>query len=714
MKRPSTGRILVLLIVAGLVAAALLSGVGHYLTVDTLKARRTELAALLEHRPLLLMAGYFLLYVTMAALSIPGAAVMTLAGGAVFGFLRGVVLVSFASVLGAVVAFLGSRYLFRDWVRHRFERQIAAIDRGVERDGTFYLLFLRLNPIFPYFLVNLAMGLTRIGVLRFALVSQIGMLPATLVYVNAGTQLAHIRTLSDVLSPPLIGSLALLSLFPLIAKFAADALKKRRLYRRWRRPRRFDRNLVVIGAGSGGLVTAFIAAAVRARVTLIEAGSMGGDCLNTGCVPSKALIRSARAAHEVRIADRFGVRAEAPEIDFPKVMGRIRDIIAEIAPADSVERYTELGVDVRRGHARILDPWTVEVDGERLTTRSIVIAAGAEAIIPPLPGIEQAGYLTSDTMWEALAKRSDLPPRIVILGGGPIGVEMAQAFARLGSQVTIVHRGAQILPKEDEDVAAAVALVLAEEGVGLCTRYEAIRVEGKALVVRGEGRTDEIALRFDELIVAVGRRPRLKGYGLEELGIDTDRPLETNGWLETVFPNIYAVGDVVGPYQFTHAASHQAWHAAVNALFGRFKKFRVDYSVLPWVTFTDPEAAHVGHNEASAGKAGIDYEIVRYGLDHLDRAVTESANRGFVKLLVEPGKDRIIGASILGHNAGELIAEVALAMKHRIGLKKLLGTVHAYPTMAEAAKMAAGQWRRAHQPERLLGWVARYHAWRRR
>ena len=478
MKRPSTGRILVLLIVAALIAAALLSGLEHYLTVDTLKARRAELATLLEHRPLLLMSGYYSLYVAMAALSIPGAAVMTLAAGAVFGFLRGVVLVSFASVCGAVIAFLGSRYLFRDWVHKRFGRQIAEIDRGIERDGTFYLLFLRLNPVFPYFLVNLAMGLTRIGVLRFALVSQIGMLPATLVYVNAGTQLAHIRGLSDVLSPQLIGSLVLLSLFPLVAKFFAGWLRKRRLYRRWKRPRRFDRNLIVIGAGSGGLVTAFIAAAVRARVTLIEANRMGGDCLNTGCVPSKALIRSARAAHEVRTAGRFGIEASAPEVDFPKVMERINAIIAEIAPADSVERYTELGVDVRRGHARIVDPWTVEVDGETLTTRSIVIAAGAEPIVPEVPGLD-AGYLTSDTMWESLSKRADLPQRLVILGGGPIGVEMAQAFARLGSQVTIVHRGAQILPKEDEDVAGAVALVLAEEGVGLCTRHEAIRVESE-------------------------------------------------------------------------------------------------------------------------------------------------------------------------------------------------------------------------------------------
>ena len=720
MSRSAYSRAALLALIVAAIALAFSSGVADFLTIDTLKARRSELATMLENRPLAVAGTYFLVYVTVAALSIPGAAVMTLAGGAIFGFLTGLVIVSFASVLGAVLAFLGSRYLFRDWVARRFGRQLDAINRGLERDGIFYLLFIRMNPVFPYFLVNLAMGLTRIGVLKFALVSQIGMLPATIVYVNAGTQIARIRSLSDIASPTLIGSLLLLSLFPLIAKFAADWLRRRRRYRGWRRPLRFDRNLIVIGAGAGGLVTAYIAAAVRAKVTLIEAGAMGGDCLNTGCVPSKSLIRSARLAHEIRHAERFGLEPSAPRIDFPAVMARIRANIGAIAPADSVERYAGLGVDVRTGHARIVDPWTVETGGERLTTRSIVLATGAEPIIPAIPGLAEAGYLTSDSMWDALGAREQAPGRLAILGGGPIGVEMAQAFARLGSRVTLVQAGERILPREDEEAAAAVADILREEGVDLRTGHEAVRVEGKVLFVTkappfdGEGSNDEIALPFDDLIVAVGRRPRLKGYGLESLGLDTEGRLETNGWLETIFPNIYAVGDVAGPYLFTHAAAHQAWHAAVNALFGGFRRFRVDYRVLPWCTFTDPELAHVGHNEQSARAAGLAYEIVRYDLAHLDRAVAESANRGFVKILVEPGRDRILGATILAHNAGEMIAEPALAMKHRIGLNKLLATVHAYPTMAEANKLAAGEWRRAHRPERLLGWLARYHDWRRR
>ena len=707
MNRRALGRTAVILILAAAVIAGLWAGIGDLLTLDQLKAHRHELARTLTTHPVEVAAGYFLLYVAVAALSIPGAAVMTVAGGAVFGLLLGAILVSFASMLGAAIAFLGSRYLFRDWVQRRFAGTVEAIDRGLERDGALYLLSLRLNPAIPYFLVNLSMGLTRMPVLKFALVSQIGMLPATIIYVNAGTQLAHIRSLGDILSAQLIGSLVLVSLFPLLAKWAADWLRRRRVYKGWRRPRRFDRNLVVIGAGAGGLVASYIAAAVRAKVTLIEAHKMGGDCLNTGCVPSKALIRAARTAHEIRGAGRFGIAANDPKPDFPAVMAHVRGAIRTIEPADSVERYTGLGVDVRLGHARLVDPWTVEIDGERLTARAIVIAAGAEPAVPPIPGLAETGYLTSDTMWDALADRPELPRRLVIVGGGPIGVEMAQAFARLGSQVTLIEAGERLLPKEDEDVAALIETVLRREDVDVRTGAAAERVEGKTLVAGGG------AIAFDDILLAIGRKPRLDGYGLEALGIDTDRPLATNAWLETLFPNIYAVGDVAGPYQFTHSASHQAWHAAVNALFGAFRRFRVDYSVLPWVTFTDPEVAHVGHNEDSARAAGIDHEVVRYELSHLDRAVAEGAGEGFVKLLLRPGSDRILGATIVGHNAGEMIATIALAMKYRLGLKKLLATVHAYPTMAEATKLAAGQWRRSHAPERLLGWLERYHAWRR-
>jgi pyruvate/2-oxoglutarate dehydrogenase complex dihydrolipoamide dehydrogenase (E3) component len=547
------------------------------------------------------------------------------------------------------------------------------------------------------------MGLTRMRVLPYAVVSQIGMLPGTFIYVNAGTQIARIDSVRDIASPGLIGSLVLLSLFPLIARWIVGVLRKRRVYKGWTRPKRFDRNLIVIGGGAGGLVTAYIAATVKAKVTLIEAREMGGDCLNTGCVPSKALIAAARTEHEIRQA---GIERPAP---FAAVMERVFAAIAAIAPNDSPERYRRLGVDVRQGYATLVDPWTVALSGgERLTARAIVIAAGGEPAVPDLPGVAASGYLTSDTMWDALRGRERVPERVAILGGGPIGTELAQAFARLGSKVTQIDRGERILSREDEDVSALVGAVLRDEGVEILTGTDVLRVEGKQLVLAGE-RT----VPFDELIVAVGRTARLTGYGLEKLGIETDRTVTTNDFLETRFPNIYAVGDVAGPYQFTHFAAHQAWFAAVNGLFGSLKRFRADYRVLPWVTYTDPEVAHVGHNELSAREAGIAHEVVRFELRHLDRAVCEGAARGFVKLLVAPGKDRILGATIVGLHAGETLAEIVLAMKHKIGLNKLLGTIHAYPTMAEANKYAAGEWKKRHKPERLLAWVERYHRWRR-
>jgi pyruvate/2-oxoglutarate dehydrogenase complex dihydrolipoamide dehydrogenase (E3) component/uncharacterized membrane protein YdjX (TVP38/TMEM64 family) len=712
-ERGSYGKILLLLVLVLAVAGFFVFDLGQYLTLASLKARQAELAAFVEARPVTSIAAFFLLYVAVTAFSLPGAAIMTLAAGAIFGLWRGTLIVSFASTLGASLAFLSSRYLLRDWVKARFAHRIAAIDRGIARDGAFYLLTLRLIPAFPFFLVNLAMGVTAMRLLTFTLVSQAGMLLGTIVYVNAGTRLAAIESTGDILSPALLGSFVLLGLFPLVAKVLVGGWKRRRVYRRWHRPRRFDRNLIVIGAGAGGLVTALIGTTVRAKVTLIEKGEMGGDCLNTGCVPSKALIRSARAAHEIRTAAAYGIAPAEPEVRFDEVIERIHRIIAEIAPADSVERYTGLGVDVRRGHARLVDPWTVEIDGgERLTARAIVIAAGGEPAVPPVPGLTESGYLTSDTMWAALRGRERVPKQIAIVGGGPIGTEMAQAFARLGAKVTQVEHGPRLLPREDQEVSDLVADMLREEGVDVRTGHEAVRVEGKSLIVRSGG--EESAVLFDEIVVAVGRKARLTGYGLEQLGIETSRTIVTNDWLETLYPNIYAVGDVAGPYQFTHFAAHQAWFAAVNGLFGHLKRFRADYRVLPWVTFTDPEVAHVGHNALSAKAAGLAYEVVRYDLAHLDRALAEGANRGFVKLLVVPGKDRLLGATIVAANAGELLAELVLAMKHGLGLNKLLGTIHAYPTLAEANKYAAGEWKKAHKPERLLGWLERYHAWRRR
>jgi pyruvate/2-oxoglutarate dehydrogenase complex dihydrolipoamide dehydrogenase (E3) component/uncharacterized membrane protein YdjX (TVP38/TMEM64 family) len=708
---------------AALFAVALFAwfklGLGQYLTLDSLKAQQAGIAAFQADNPLLVIAVYFLVYVALTALSVPGAAIMTLAGGALFGVVTGTLIVSFASTIGATLAFLSSRFLLRDAVQSRFGERLKAINEGVERDGAFYLFSLRLVPVFPFFMVNLVMGLTPIRTWTYYWASQLGMLLGTVVYVNAGTQLAAIESLSDVASPALLGSFVALGLLPWAAKWIMALLKRRRVYARWKRPRRYDRNLVVIGAGAAGLVSSLIGATVRAKVTLVEQHKMGGDCLNFGCVPSKALIKSARIAEQIRHADRYGLESAKPRFRFAEVMRRVREIIAAIEPNDSVERYTGLGVDVVQGHARIVDPWTVEITGadgstQRLTTRSIIIAAGAAPVVPDLPGLAETGYLTSDTMWDAFSALDELPRRIAVLGGGPIGCELSQALARLGAEVTQIEQAPRLLGREDEDVAEAARAALERSGVTVLTGHKALRVESgtERQLVISDGQ-DERAISFDALLVAVGRKARLSGYGLEELGIETERTVVTDEYLATLYPNIYAAGDVAGPYQFTHTASHQAWFASVNALFGQVWRFKADYRVIPWTTFTDPEIARVGLSETEAREQGVAHEVTMFPLKELDRALTESATHGFVKILTPPGKDRILGATIVGDHAGDLLAEFVLAMKHGLGLNKILGTIHPYPTMIEANKFAAGVWKKRHAPEGLLRLVGRYHDWRR-
>jgi pyruvate/2-oxoglutarate dehydrogenase complex dihydrolipoamide dehydrogenase (E3) component/uncharacterized membrane protein YdjX (TVP38/TMEM64 family) len=696
---------------------------GSLLTLEHLKTSRDALQARVQAQPLETAGAFFAVYVAATALSIPGAVILTLAAGAMFGLGWGLLLVSFASSVGALLAFLVARHLLREAVQARLGQALAPINEGVRRDGTLYLLTLRLVPVFPFWLINLLMGLTPMGAGRFYVVSQIGMLAGTAVYVNAGTQLAAIRSPGDIVSPALLGSFVLLGLFPLLAKAGVGWLQRRKVYAKWwPKPKSFDRNLVVIGAGAGGLVTSYIAAAVKARVTLVEGHRMGGDCLNYGCVPSKALIRSAKVAQVLKKAQAFGLADAAGRVDFAAVMQRVHRVIGEIEPHDSVERYTAMGVEVLQGHARITSPWRVEVtlaDGssQTLTTRSIVIATGASPFVPPIPGLQEAGVLTSDTVWGL----RELPQRLLVLGGGPIGCELAQSFARLGSTVTQVEMAERLMVREDPEVAELVTASLRADGVQVLTGHQAVRVEqvdgGKQLIARhGRGaQAREVAIPFDALLCAVGRSPRVSGYGLEALGIPlTPRgTIETNAWLQTRYPNIYAVGDVAGPYQFTHTAAHQAWYAAVNALFGRLRRFKADYRVIPWATFTDPEVARVGLSEAEATAQGIAFEVTRYGIDDLDRAIADGTAHGFVKVLTVPGKDRILGVTIVGEHAGDLLAEYVLAMKHGLGLNKILGTIHTYPTLSEANKYAAGQWKRAHAPEKLLRWVQRYHAWER-
>jgi pyruvate/2-oxoglutarate dehydrogenase complex dihydrolipoamide dehydrogenase (E3) component/uncharacterized membrane protein YdjX (TVP38/TMEM64 family) len=711
-------KLLLALAVVVLIVAFFAFDLGRYFSLAYLKSSQAQFAALYESQPALVIGVYLLVYVAATALSLPGATILTLAAGAVFGLLIGTVIVSFASSIGATLAFLAARFLLRDSVQARFGARLAEIDKGVQKEGAFYLFTLRLVPLVPFFVINLLMGLTRMKVATFYWVSQLGMLAGTVVYVNAGTQLAKIDSLKGILSPALIGSFVLLGVFPLVAKWVLDAVKSRRVYARWRerKPKSFDRNLVVIGAGAAGLVSSYIAAAVKAKVTLIEGHKMGGDCLNYGCVPSKALIKTAKLMHQVRHSATYGIATAQAQMSFADVMERVQRVIHEIEPHDSVERYTGLGVDVLLGQARILDPWHVQVtraDGSvaTLSTRAIVVATGAEPFVPPLPGLREVGVLTSDTLWTL----REQPKRLVVLGGGPIGCELAQAFARLGSQVTQIEMLDRIMVREDVEVSAYAQQALEKDGVTVLTGHKALRCErdGDAKVIVVEAGQQHKRIEFDALICAVGRVARLKGYGLEELGIPAQRTIETNEYLQTVYPNIYACGDVAGPFQFTHTAAHQAWYAAVNALFGFAKMFKADYSVIPWATFIDPEVACVGLNEQEAHEKGIAHEVTRYGIDDLDRAIADSAAHGWIKVLTVPGKDRILGVTIVGEHAGDLLAEYVLAMKHGIGLNKILGTIHTYPTLAESNKYVAGEWKRAHQPLGLLHWVQRLHAWRR-
>ena len=710
-------KILVIAIGLAVVFAFFYFDLRQYLTLDAIKLQQANLAQKFEANPFGFALSFFAIYVVMTAASFPGAALFTLLAGAIFGFWKGVLIASFASTIGATLAFLGSRYLLQNWVQSKFGSRIAPINEGVAKDGAFYLFTLRLVPVFPFFLVNLLMGLTKMKTLTYYVVSQIGMLAGTAVYVFAGTELGKITSLKGILSPGLLGAFVLLGIFPLLAKKIVDAIQARKVYANWTKPAKFDTNIVVIGGGSAGLVTAYIAAAVKAKVTLVERHKMGGDCLNTGCVPSKALIKSSKMLSMAKHSARYGIDEMTVKFDFAKVMERIQHVVKEIEPHDSIERYSSLGVDCIQGSAKIKSPWQVEVTTatgvQTITTRNIVIAAGARPMVPPIPGIESTGYLTSDTVWDLRVQ----PKRLLVLGGGPIGSELAQSFARLGSHVIMVEMAPRLLAREDHDVSAVVLKSFLADGIDVRLAHKALRFElqadQKVLIAEHDGK--EVRIEYDTLLCALGRSANVTGYGLEELGVNVTktRTVEVNEQLQTKYPNIFAAGDVAGPYQFTHTAAHMAWYAAVNALFGRFKSFKVDYRVIPWCTFTEPEVARVGLNEQEAKQKNIAHEVTTYGIDDLDRAIADSVAYGFVKVLTVPGKDTILGVTIVGEHAGDLIAEFVTAMKYNLGLNKVMGTIHIYPTLAESNKYVAGNWKKAHQPVKLLSYVEKFHAWQR-
>ena len=706
-------QILILLLLLGIFFTAKAYGVSEYLNFEYLKLQKESLLSTYNENQFLFISIYFLVYVISVAVSIPGATIFTLAAGAIFGVVLGTVLVSFASTLGATLSFLFSRYLLRDSVQKKFGSSMESINKGLEQDGTFYLLSLRLIPAFPFFLINLLMGLSRISAIQFFWVSQIGMLPGTLVYVNAGTQIATLNSTKDILSPTLLLSFIALGLLPLFAKIIVNKIKINKIYTNYNKPKSYDYNLVVLGAGAAGLVTSYIGATVKAKVALIEKHKMGGDCLNYGCVPSKAIIATAKKVHLTKKASEYGLKKVEIDFDFNDIMARVSGIIKKIEPNDSIERYSSMGVDCITGSGKILSPFEVEVNGKIITTKNIVVATGAGPLIPNIPGLKDVPYLTSETLWNL----TTLPKNLLVIGGGPIGCELSQAFSRLGSKVTILDIADRILPKEDKDVSLFMETVLKEEGITILKSHkilEFINIYNKNSAVV-EFNKEKKEIYFDYVLLSMGRKARVSGFGLEELGVKiTNRgTIEVNEYLETNYPNIFACGDVAGPYQFTHTASHEAWYASVNALFGIFKKFKADYTVIPWTTFTDPEVSHVGLSEEDALSKNIQFDLTKYDIHELDRAITESENKGFVKILTSPGTDKILGVTIVGHNAGEIISEFVLAMKYKIGVNKILGTIHAYPTMAEANKFAAGNWKKARKPENLLKWVEKFHHWRR-
>ena len=710
-----------------LILAALVAVVSAIFIFDAQQYLSPEFyQQLFASKPLLTAAIFFTAYLIVTALSIPGAAALTLMGGAIFGLGWGLLLISFASTMGATLAFLMARLLLKDSVQAKFGNYLKTINQGVAKDGAFYLFTLRLIPVVPFFIINLVMGLMPIRAWTFYWVSQLGMLAGTAVYVNAGSQLGQIDELSvsGIMTPGILGSFVLLAIFPWIVKAVMGKLKKSRVLKQFDRPKHFDDNLLVVGAGAGGLVSSYIAAATKAKVTLIEKHEMGGDCLNTGCVPSKALIHAASLAHEARYAKAVGINVADVQVDFEKVMQSVHQGIADIEPHDSVERYTGLGVNCIMGSATIIDPWTVEIqnnDGSKQTrtARNIIIAAGGQPRMLDIKGLQalqdNLPVFNSDSLW----KIKQQPKHLLVIGAGPIGCELAQSFKRLGSNVTIVDPNSQILGREDADVVQAVSQQFINDGIELCLEHKPTEFfqTDDGIFVRLEG-LDGTTLEqpVDAVLMAVGREARTKGYGLENLNIDLDERgnIAVNEYLETSMPGVYAVGDVIGGYQFTHVSAHEAWYASVNALFGHLKKFKVDYSVIPWATYSDPQVGRVGLNEIDAKAQGIAYEVTKFQMHELDRAIVDGATAGFVKVLTVPGKDKILGATIVGAMAGELIAEFVLAMRHGLGLNKILGTIHAYPTMMEANKYVAGEWKRNHAPKKLLDIVEKLHSWRRK
>ena len=480
-------------------------------------------------------------------------------------------------------------------------------------------------------------------------------------------------------------------------------------------------NIVVIGAGTAGLITAVIAAGLGAKVALIEKHLMGGDCLNVGCVPSKGVIRAARAWADLRRAEEFGVHIPAGvTYDFGAAMARMRKLRAKISRNDSAQRYRNLGVDVFIGTARFAGADTVVVEGpagnRTLDFTKAAICTGARAAAPPIPGLTETGYLTNETVFSL----TELPPRLGVIGAGPVGCELAQAFARFGSRVCLIEAQHGILPKEDRDAAQIVEQQLVKDGVHLLCCGQDLTISradgGKRLTVDSHGRRHEVTV--DEILVGVGRTPNVEGLGLDAVGVEFDKAgIKVNGRLQTSNPRIFAAGDVCSRYKFTHAADAMAQIVIQNALFPHpfgLGYATVDSLIMPWCTFTEPEVAHVGMYEQDARDKGIEVETYTFKLDEVDRAILDGEDEGFARVHIQKGSDTILGATIVAAHAGEMIGEFSVLMKAGVGAKAIAGTIHPYPTQAEVNKKVVNLWRKAHFTQATRKRLMKLFAWMRR
>ena len=678
----------------------------NHLTLESFQNSRAQIQAFTENNFGFSVVLFFVIYVFSTAVSLPGATVLTLVGGAIFGLSYGLVIVSFASTLGATLSFLLSRYFLSEWIRNRFENLFKKIDLGFKAQGGSYLFSMRLLPIFPFFVVNALMGLTRISTFQFFIISQIGMLPGTFLYVWAGTELGQVTTLTGLFTPQIFFAFTLLALFPFIMQFLIKFYRTQKLYSKFKKPETFDYNIVVIGAGAAGLVSTAIARAVKAKVAIIESHKMGGDCLNYGCVPSKALIHASQSFHRRKTG--IGPLSES---DFLKVKNHIQKSIQTIEPHGSAERFVGLGADVFQGAAQIQSPWEVLVNGKILRTKSIIVASGASPFIPNIAGVESVHAMTSESIWN-LAR---LPKKLIVVGGGPIGCEISQSLSKLGVEVVLVERSERLLANDVGAASEVVLKNLMNDGVVVKFGSEIHSFPSSNLVrIKSlDGSTTDEAM--DCVFFAIGRRPRTENFGLEELGIEIAKngTVVHNDLLQTKYENIYVCGDVAGPLQLTHVAGHQAWYATVNSLFSPFKTFKQDLSVIPRCTFTSPEVASVGATETELVNSNTEFEVTHYPLTTFDRAVCDQATDGFIRIITGKKSDTILSVTIVAPRAGEMIAEFALAMRWKLGLKKILATVHAYPTWSDANKMAALSWQKNNVPHKLVALSEKFHEWKR-